>query len=81
MNENIFFKFIGNKWFILLLAVAMCFALPVTYNNMVVIYEAGQMAKYWWVPVIFIMNLLAAIMAFFKFVSAFTKKKEEVKNW
>ncbi len=81
MNENAFFNFIGNKWFVLILAVAMCFALPTTYGNMITVYNAQQLAKYWWVPVIFICNLLAIIMAFYKFFNSIMKKKDEVKNW
>lgn len=81
MNENMLFNFIGNKWFILVLALAMCLVLPTTYNNLIIVYEAGEMSKLWWVPVIFIVNLITVILAFYKFISSLAKKKEEVKNW
>ena len=81
MNENMLFNFIGNKWFILVLALAMCLVLPTTYNNLIIVYEAGEMSKLWWVPVIFIVNLITVILAFYKFISSLMKKKEEVKNW
>lgn len=81
MNENIIFKFIGNKWFILILGIVMCLLLPTTYNNMIVVYNSGEMSKFWWIPVIFIINLITIILTFYKFTSSFMKKKQEVKNW
>ena len=75
MNVNKVLEFIGSKWFVLVLAIAMIAVLPTTYGNFMVVYHAGEMARLWWVPTVFIINLLTAVMAIYKATGMFLKKK------
>ena len=77
MNDNIFFNFIGSKWFSLVLGIAMCGLLLVTYSNVMVVYNAGELAALWYVPLIFVINIITIIMAFYKFMSGLSKGKEK----
>lgn len=81
MNDNVFFNFIGSKWFVLGLGIVMCLLLPTTYNNLIVVKDAGQLSSAWWVLAVFVINVITVIMAFFKFMSLLTTKKEDGKNW
>lgn len=76
MNANKALQFIGSKWFVLALGIAMILVLPTTYSNLMIVYEAGEMSRVWWVPVVFIVNLLTAIMSIYKAASMFFSKKE-----
>ncbi|MDD4110194.1 MAG: hypothetical protein PHS54_01420 [Clostridia bacterium] len=76
MNTNKILEFIGSKWFMLGLGIAMIFILPTTYSNLMIVYNAGEMARLWWVPTVFIFNLLTAIMAIYKATGMFFKKKD-----
>jgi len=72
---------IGSKWFILCLGLAMLGVLPITYSNLMIVYYAGEMSRLWWVPTVFICNLLAAIMTSYKGASMFFTKKDEEEEW
>jgi uncharacterized membrane protein len=76
MNVNKVLQFIGSKWFVAVLGLAMILVLPTTYGNFMVVYEAGEMSRLWYIPMVFIMNLLTAIMAIYKATSMFFGKKE-----
>ena len=80
MGVNKVLEFIGSKWFVSLLAIAMLFVLPVTYGNLMIVFDAGEMGRLWWVPTVFIINLLTAIMSIYKAASMFFTKKEDV-DW
>ena len=54
----------------------MIFLLPTTYSNLMIVYNAGEMARLWWVPTVFIINLLTAIMAIYKATGMFFQKKD-----
>lgn len=54
----------------------MLAVLPVTYGNLMIVFNAGEMGRLWWVPTIFIINLLTAVMALYKAVGMFFKKKD-----
>ena len=58
----------------------MCALLTVTYRNFMVVYNAGQLALFWYVPVIFIMNIITIIIAFYKFTSFFFENSDK-KEW
>ena len=82
MNENIFFKFIGSKWFSLVLGIVMCALLPVTYGNFMVVYDAGQIGQFWYIPAILLINIITIIMAFYKFTSNFVgNKQQDSEEW
>jgi hypothetical protein len=81
MNENIFFKFIGSKWFSLFLTIGMMLLLPITFKNMMIVYESGQMAQYLWIPAIFIINLITVLMAAYSFLSKSFKKDVRQEEW
>ena len=82
MDANKILAFIGSKWFVLVLGVLMVFLLPTTYGNLMVVYNAGAMARLWWIPVVFIINLITAILALYKATSMFFGKKvNEQADW
>ena len=80
MNTNKALQLIGSKWFVLALSVVMLLVLPTTYSNLMIVYEAGEMARVWMVPTVFVMNLLAAIMAIYKTTGMFFTKKDD-QDW
>jgi len=80
MNDNKVFEILNSKWTMLILGIIMTVILPITYGNLIIVYEAGEMANLWWVPVVFIINLITAIMAYYKFTTLLFAKKE-VKEW
>lgn len=69
-------RFIGSKWFTLTLLVAMCITLPITYNNLQVVRSAGMLGDFWYIAVVFVCNALAALLAFWKFMSMITDKSK-----
>ena len=70
-------RFLGSKWFTLVLMVAMALFIPTTWHNLSVVIEAGELTKYWWIIAVFLCNVAATLMAFWKFMGAITKKKEQ----
>ena len=81
MNANKVLQFIGSKWFILFLGIGMLFVLPITYSNLMIVYEAGEMSRLWWVPTVFIANLLTSIMAIYKAAEMFFSKGDDQEDW
>jgi len=82
MNENKILEFIGSKWFVAILGLLMIIVLPITYGNLMIVFEAGEMSRVWWVPTIFVINLLAAIMCAYKATGMFlTKKTNQQEEW
>ena len=82
MNTNKALQFIGSKWFVLALGIVMLFVLPVTYGNMMIVFNAGEMNRLWWVPTVFITNLLAAMMSIYKATGMFfSKKGNDQEDW
>jgi len=77
MNSNKVLAFIGSKWFVLGLGIAMLLILPTTYSNLMIVYEAGEMSRLWYIPTVFIMNLLTAIMAIYKATSRSLERKKQ----
>lgn len=77
MNANTALQFIGSKWFVLGLALAMIGVLPVTYSNLIIVFNAGEMSRLWYVPTVFIANLLAAMMSIYKTTEMFFSKKDD----
>lgn len=77
MDTNKVFDFIGSKWFLVGLSLVMLAILPITYKNLVVVYYADMMNKFWYIPTVFIMNLLAAIFSINKTIGKFIKKKPD----
>ena len=80
MDLNKVLEFLGSKWFVAILALAMIAILPTTYGNLMIVYDAGEMGRLWYIPVVFIMNILAAIMAVYKGAGMFLKKKTNDKQ-
>jgi hypothetical protein len=83
MDSGSVLRFIGSKWFLLILALVMMALLPTTYGNLMIVWKAGAMGKLWWVPTVFVCNLLAAIMAIYKAAGMFFDKKkvEQQREW
>lgn len=74
-------QFIGSKWFVLLLGIGMLLVLPITYSNLMIVFNAGEMSRLWWVPTVFTINLITAIMAIYKAASMFFSKTNEPEDW
>jgi hypothetical protein len=57
--------------------------LPTTYGNLMVVWKAGVMGKLWWVPTVFVCNLLAVIIGIYKAAGMFfyKKKVEQQREW
>jgi hypothetical protein len=72
-----FFKFIGSKWFILVLGIGLIIALPFTWHNLKVVFSAGQAGKYWYLVGVFIINALSVLLCSYKFMSLLTKKSNQ----
>lgn len=70
-------QFLDSKWFMLILMVAMGVLLPTTYDNMIVVYEGGRMSDLWYIPAVFICNLLTVAVAFWKFMGKISDKKNK----
>jgi len=82
MNVNKALQFIGSKWFVLILAIVMMVVLPVTYSNLMIVFNAGEMSRLWYIPTVFIINLLSALMSIYKAAGMFFSKKEkEAEDW
>lgn len=81
MNSNKVLALIGSKWFVLILAIAMIVVVPITYGNLMIVYNAGEMSRLWWVPTVFIINVLAAFMSIYKVMGMFFQKKEVQAEW
>jgi len=79
LNEKVL-DFIGSKWFVFLLMVVMTLALPVTYGNVKVIYDAGEISSYWYLAAVFACNIIGIIFAFFKFMTLMSNKEEKKNN-
>ena len=71
---NSVLKFIGSKWFMLVLMVAMGVFLPTTWNNLRVVIDKGALSTFWWIGLVFVCNVLGLLMAFWKFMVLFTSK-------
>jgi hypothetical protein len=77
MNENNIFKILNSKWTMLIVGIVMIIFIPTTYGNVKVLLEAGAAGKYWYLILVFVINVLGAIMALYKFASiAFIKKEK-----
>lgn len=74
-------KFISTKWFILCLGLALIGALPFTFHNFQVVWESGQLSRFWWVITVFIFNILSVIMCVYKFMSMVGKKEVAQSEW
>lgn len=75
-------KFLGSKWFMLGLGILMLLLLPTTYSNFILVYKAGEMGRLWWIPVVFIINLLSAIYAIQRATGMFlSKKRDDQQEW
>jgi len=60
----------------------MCALLPVTYGNFMVVYDAGQIGQFWYIPAILLINIITIIMAFYKFTSNFVgNKQQDSEEW
>ena len=81
MNANSALQFIGSKWFVLALGLGMLLVLPITYSNLMIVFNAGEMSRVWWVPVVFIANLLTSIMSIYKAAEMFFSKKDDQEDW
>lgn len=69
-------RFIGSKYFILLILVIMGIALPITWHNLSVVMEADMLKKFWYIGLVFACNALGALMAFWKFLALISDKKK-----
>jgi len=72
-------KFIGSKWFTLILGLVLMGVLPFTYHNFMVVYSAGQMSKFWWIVAVFIINVLSVGLCVYKFMGQL-KAKPQISN-
>jgi hypothetical protein len=55
-------KIISSKWFVLLIGIAMTFAIPTTWHNVIVVTT-------WWTVAVFAINLITIFLCSYKFVS------------
>jgi hypothetical protein len=74
------FKFIGSRWFTFFLGLALIAALPFTWHNFTVIQQAGQLAKFWYLIAVFVINVLSVLLCAYKFMSSFGKKQPTIEN-
>jgi hypothetical protein len=81
MNENKIFQILNSKWFMLFLGIGMILLLPITYENAKVIIDAGEVAKYWYLLAVFIINIITAVAALYKFASKAFTKKDDRPEW
>jgi hypothetical protein len=72
---NAILKFLGSKWFTLVLMALMGVFLPTTWNNLSVVLDKGQLASFWYIAVVFVCNVLGLLMAFWKFMGQMTNKQ------
>jgi len=68
------FKFLGSKWFILLVTLGMMCAMPMTYSGMKISWN-------WLAIIVFVVNLAAVGLGAYKFTSSIFQKKPEDKTW
>jgi hypothetical protein len=73
-------KFVGSKWFTLILGIGLACVLPFTWHNFLVVQQAGQLTKYWWLVAVFILNVISVLLAIYKFMSQLSKKKPIVQE-
>ncbi len=69
-------RFIGSKYFVLLILVIMGIALPITWHNFKVVRDADMLKQFWYIGLVFACNALGALMAFWKFLALILDKKK-----
>jgi mannitol-specific phosphotransferase system IIBC component len=67
-------KFLGSKWFTLILGIALMCVLPFTYHNFEVVYKAGQMSGFWYLVAVFLINIIGIVLCIYKFMGSLGKK-------
>ncbi|MCK9430201.1 MAG: hypothetical protein M0R17_09380 [Candidatus Omnitrophica bacterium] len=75
LGDNIL-KFLGSKWFTLILGLAMVVVLPFTWHNFKVVQAAGQLVKFWWVVAVLIINAISIFFCAYKFLGSLNKKDQ-----
>lgn len=73
---NAILRFIGSKWFTLVLMILMGLFLPTTWNNLQVVLAKDALSQFWWIGAVFLCNALGVLFAFWKFMGQITDKKE-----
>jgi Zn-dependent protease with chaperone function len=73
--KDLFLAFIGSKWFVLVLGIVMICIFPITWGNFKVVWVAGQMRQFFWIPAVFIINVLTIGLCVYKFMSMIIKPK------
>ena len=81
MNDNKIFQILNSKWFMLGLGILMILLLPTTYGNVKIVMDAGEMSRLFWVPLVFIINVITAVLALYKFASKAFTKQEQKQEW
>lgn len=74
-------QFLASKWFVLTLLILMGLALPTTYHNFKVVWDADVLSQFWYIGLVFACNVLAVFMAFWKYMNLITTKKDKVDQW
>lgn len=59
----------------------MLLVLPTTYSNLMIVYNAGEMGRIWWVPTVFVINLISAMMTIYKAMGMFFEKNDTQEDW
>jgi hypothetical protein len=74
MSDSIL-RFIGSKWFTLVLGVILIIVLPFTWHNFQVVWEKSQLTAFWWIVAVFIINVISIGLCAYKFVSQLNNTK------
>lgn len=75
-------KFMGSKWFVLVLGIAMIGIFPINFGNFKVVWVAGQMRQFWYIVAVFVINVLTIGLCAYKFMSMISKPKHaSQKEW
>lgn len=69
-------RFIGSKWFVLVLLIGMGIALPITWHNLKVVMDADMLKQFWYYGLVFGCNVLGVLMALWKFMTLLTDKSK-----
>jgi len=75
------FAFLGSKWLAFVIGVGLMVALPFTWNNFSVVIASGRLSEFWLVIATFAMNVIAIVIAVYKFLSAMSNKESKPKEW
>jgi len=74
------FKFLGTKWFTLILGLGLTLLIPFTYHNFEVVWKAAELSGYWYLVLVFAINVISVGMCAYKFMGQLYKQKPIVQQ-